>query len=208
MSTNVTLRISEEPDFRAYAFTNILETHTILLDKHTLNAKDEVVLHGWSSKTIDFWMTLLHSPDMDDEECLSAFDVDIARLWSIASFYETYVRPKKDRSLGSVLQDEPTGGQPGNGKASSATLRLRDWFGDWWKDNAFKIREIEAGDLALVVTPALYIGDARVFMEVTHYWFLHTQGRQSSVEIKDDPSDKAGQGTLPLHHPMLGKWSS
>lgn len=204
-STNLTLRVSNAPDFKAYAVNKVIVENTTLLDHHHSDANGDVVLHGWSPETITFWMTLLHSAGNEVHDLLGAFNVTIQQLWSIVSFYELYVRPKKDRDLATVQQERVTagGGRPGAEGASVPTMRLRRWFGDWRRGHGVKIREVDAAGLAMVVMPAFYVGDARVFMDVTHEWFLHTAGRQSSVGVHD-VSDESGKGTLAIDHPLLG----
>ena len=207
MSASVTIRIFDRPAFRSYAYRTVLDENTTILDKCTVDVNDEVVLHGWSPATVDFWITLLHIAEEQHEKLLDAFNVTIEQLWSIVSFYEMYVRPKRDRDLSSVQEDEVRSGNFRAEEASSATLKLRHWFSGWWEDHVSKILETKPEDLAQLVIPALYIGDAKVFMDVTHDWFLHTRGRQSCLDITD-LSDEAGKGTLAIRHPMLGEWFS
>lgn len=202
-SSNLTFLLSHAPEFRAYAFKTAITEHTTLLDHHTVNGNGDLVLHGWSPKTIDFWMTLLHGADHEVQHSLNAFEVTIEGLWSIASFYELYIRPKKDRDLVEVQQAQATGAHPETERASLPTLKLRRWFGGWWKEHALQFRENDASDLARIVMPAFHIGDPKIFMDVTHDWFLHITGRQSSVDLFDE-SDERGKGTLAIRHPLLG----
>ncbi|ROV90916.1 hypothetical protein VMCG_09987 [Cytospora schulzeri] len=198
-TNNLTLRIFDTPEFRAYAFKTVITEDTTLLDSHVVDVNGDIVFNGWSSTTI---ARLLADDEVD--ECLNAFEVTIPQLWSIASFYELYIRPKKDRDLVALQQAHATGDHPETEGASLPTLKLRRWFGGWWHDHALGIREKDSADLARIVMPAFYIGDPKVFMDITHDWVLHTTGRQSSIAINDE-SDEGGKGTLAIHHPVLGK---
>lgn len=202
-TNNLTLRIFDTPQFRAYAFKTVIAESTTLLDNHGVDSNGDMVFVGWSPTTIDFWMTLQHSADDEVDECLNVSEVTIQQLWSITSFYELYIRPKKDRDLVALQRAQVTNDNPETEGASLPTLKLRRWFGGWWNDHSLEIREKNAADLAKLVMPAFYIGDPRVFMNITHDWFLHTTGRQSSVEIVDE-SDESGKGTLAIRHPVLG----
>lgn len=203
-SNSLTFRIIDALDFRADAFKTVIVENTTLLDHHTVSGNGEIVLGGWSPTTIDFCLTLLHRADHEVQESLNAFEVTIEGLWSIVSFYEKYIRPKKDRDLVEIKQAQAAGDHTETERSSLPTLRLRRWFGGWWKDHALQLRRNDVADLARIVMPVFHIGDPEVFMDVTHDWFLHTTGRQSSVNFFDE-SDESGKGTLEIHHPLLGQ---
>lgn len=201
-TSDLTLRILDQLEFKAYSSKAVIAENTTLLDSHDVDANGEIVLHGWSPKTINFWVTLLHSADDEAVKSLDTFGVTIHELWSIVSFYELYVRPKKDRDL-------VAGDRPGTETASLPTLKLRRWFSGWWfsgrwKENALENREADVGEFSRMVIPAFYIGDAKVFLDLTHEWFLYTTGGQAAIGVVDE-SDMGGYGTLAIHHPVMGK---
>lgn len=201
-TSDLTLRIFDQLEFKAYSSKAVIAENTTLLDSHDVDANGEIILHGWSPKTINFWDTLLHSADDEAVKSLDTFGVTIHELWSIVSFYELYVRPKKDRDL-------VAGDRPGTEPASLPTLKLRRWFSGWWfsgrwKEHALENREVDVGEFSRMVIPAFYIGDARVFLDLTHEWFLYTTGRQAAIGVIDE-SDVGGYGILAIHHPVMGK---
>lgn len=192
---DLNFRISGLPDFWAQASREVVTENTTLLDAFGADAGGEVVLRGWSPKIFDFMMKLLHEEDDELDEFLDEFDIEVKDVWSIASFYEKYVRHGEAADDGAETR-EP--GQP--------TTRLRLWFQRWWAQNREGFRGAAASDLMVLVMPAFYIGDAQTFMSVTHDCFLHTSGQQASSENARMPedSDEGGKGVIKTDHPLLG----
>lgn len=191
----VTFRIPGFHDFWAQAPREAITANTTLLDAFDADAGGEIILHGWSSKVFNFFMKLLQCDDYELDDFLDEFEAEVKDVWSIASFHEKYIRQ------GEVADDDTETREPGQ-----ITLRMRQWFRRWWEDNGEDFRADDAGQLTTLVMPAFYIGDAQVFMSVTHDWFLHVSGKQAATEHAVMPvdSDDGGTGVLDTQHPLLG----
>lgn len=191
----VTFRIPGSHDFWAQANREAIIANTTLLDAFNADASGEILLHGWSSKVFDFFMKLLQCDDHELDDFLDEFEAEVKDVWSIASFHEKYVRQAE------VADDGTETCEPGQ-----ITLRMRQWFRRWWDDNGEGFRGADAEQLTTLVMPAFYIGDAQVFMSVTHDWFLHVSGKQAAAEHALMPvdSDDGGRHVLDTRHPLLG----
>lgn len=187
-------RIPGHPEFWPLA-KEVVTTNTTLLDTFKVNANGEVVIYGWSPKVFDFFWKLLHYEDDKLDEFLNEFEAKVEDIWSIASFYEKFIKPAQ-------TTDDSEMNEP-----RRPTLRLRQWFSRWWEKNGGGFRGAFASELSVLVMPAFYIGDARTFMSVTHDWFLHTNSKQTlrrHARMPDD-SDEGGKGVIKNTHPLLDK---
>lgn len=192
----LTFRIPGFHDFWAQASREAITANTTLLDAFDADAGGEILLHGWSSKVFEFFMKLLQCDDYALDDFLDEFEAEVKDIWSIASFHEKYVR--QPAACGG---DDTETSEPGR-----ITLRMREWFRRWWDDNGEGFRGADAEQLTTLVMPAFYIGDAQVFMSVTHDWFLHVSGKQATTEhaIMPVDSDYGGREVLDTRHPLLG----
>lgn len=194
----VTFRIPGYHDTWVQATRESIIANTALLDAFDADADGEILLHGWSSKVFEFFMKLLQCDDYELDDFLDEFEAEVKDVWSIASFHKEYVRQAEVRG------DDTETGEPGQ-----ITLRMREWFRRWWDDNGEGFRGADAAQLTTLVMPAFYIGDAQVFMSVTHDWFLHVSGKQAAKEHAVMPvdSDDGATGVLDAQHPLLGTYS-
>lgn len=194
----VTFRIPGYHDTWFQATRESIIANTALLDAFDADADGEILLHGWSSKVFDFFMKLLQCDDYELDDFLDEFEAEVKDVWSIASFHKEYVRQAEEADDGTETR-EPR----------QITLRMREWFRRWWDDNGEGFRGADAAQLTTLVMPAFYIGDAQVFMSVTHDWFLHVSGKQAAKEHAAMPvdSDDGATGVLDTQHPLLGTFS-
>lgn len=196
---------TEELIFRIFGLRNFLVpadkeviiANTTLLDTFGINAHGVIVLHDWSLGLLKFFMNLLHYEEDELKEYFDKFEAKVEDMWSIASFHEKFIQQSP------VADDDLETSEP-----AWPTLRLRQWFCRWWKENGQGFRGERASDLSILVMPAFYIGDAETFASVTHAWFLHTNGKQAQlIRPLNMPldSDQGGLDVINTRHPLLGK---
>lgn len=183
--------------FLVPANKEVIIANTTLLDTFNIDAYGEVVLHEWSSDVVEFFMKLLHHEENELKEFFDEFEAKAEDVWSIASFHEKFIRQSP------VADNDSKTNEP-----AWPTLRMRQWFCQWWKENGDDFRGQRASCLSLLVMPAFYIGDAETFASVTHAWFLHTNGKQAQLIrplLMPLDSDQGGWDAINTKHPLLGK---